>query len=40
MIKYVIIGLLVGSVLGFTMAALMNVIDEGDDENDGDARRQ
>jgi len=40
MIKYVIIGLLVGGVLGFTMAALMSVIDEGDDENDGDARRQ
>ena len=31
MIKYFIIGLLVGGVLGFTMAALLSVIDEGDD---------
>jgi hypothetical protein len=31
MIKYFIIGLFVGGVLGYTMAALMSVIDKGDD---------
>ncbi len=39
MIKFFIIGLFVGGVLGYTMAALMSVIGKGDDDDDGDARR-
>lgn len=34
MIKYFIIGLLVGGVLGFTMAALLSIADRGNEEDD------
>ena len=33
MIKYFIIGLLIGAVIGYTMAALMAVADGGNDDD-------
>lgn len=31
MIKYFIIGMFIGGIIGYTIAALMSVIDKGDD---------